>query len=277
MIISVSGKIGSGKDTVGKIIQYLTRVVQYKDLTYEEFCNHVIVNPRTDFQIKKFADTLKDIVCMLINCTKEQLEDQKFKETELNEEWRRWYIFEKCNKGIPISKMFTTELECLEAKQQDPKYTHFGLARLGIEYTYVAMTPRLLLQLLGTQCGRDIIHPNIWINSLMSNYQPNVLNQNRMYIGEEYPASSYPNWIITDMRFQNELKAVKDKGSISIRVNRPISDKIKFKEIGKLIEHESETALDTATFDYEINNSGTIEDLIDKVKQILIKEKLITK
>ena len=29
-IIGISGKIGSGKDTVGRIIQYLTADIQYK-------------------------------------------------------------------------------------------------------------------------------------------------------------------------------------------------------------------------------------------------------
>ena len=32
-------------------------------------------------------------------------------------------------------------------------------------------TPRLLLQLLGTDAGRNIVHPNIWVNALMSDYR----------------------------------------------------------------------------------------------------------
>lgn len=75
----------------------------------------------------------------------------------------------------------------------------------------------------------------------------------------------YPNWIITDMRFPNELKAVKNKNGITIRVNRV-----------NLIEnnHPSETSLDSATFDYVIDNNGTIEELIQKVRIILQREKL---
>ena len=34
----------------------------------------------------------------------------------------------------------------------------------------IKLTPRLILQLLGTDCGRDIIHPNIWVNSTMMAY-----------------------------------------------------------------------------------------------------------
>jgi hypothetical protein len=33
------------------------------------------------------------------------------------------------------------------------------------------LTPRRMLQLLGTDCGRNIIHPNIWVNATMVDYK----------------------------------------------------------------------------------------------------------
>jgi hypothetical protein len=39
--------------------------------------------------------------------------------------------------------------------------------------------------------------------------------------------------------------------------------------------HPSETALDDATFDYEIVNDGTIEDLVEKVRVILTELSII--
>ena len=86
-IIGVSGRIQSGKDTVGKIIQYLTN----KSNAYR-FDLKVDYSYKSDWQIKKFADKLKDIVCILLNCTREQLEDREFKEKELGEEWWYWYM-----------------------------------------------------------------------------------------------------------------------------------------------------------------------------------------
>lgn len=76
----------------------------------------------------------------------------------------------------------------------------------------------------------------------------------------------YPNWIITDMRFPNELQAVKDRGGITIRVNRP-----------GLVEsnHLSETILDSATFDFVINNDKDIKHLINEVRKILEKLSII--
>ena len=94
----------------------------------------------------------------------------------------------------------------------------------------------------------------------------------------------YPNWIITDTRFPNEADAVKSRDGINIRIER---DDYVFDESGKRIiptkeyvntnnkQHESETALDDYSFDYVIDNNGTIEDLIIKVKEILIKENII--
>ena len=83
------------------------------------------------------------------------------------------------------------------------------------------------------------------------------------------------------MRFLNEMEAVKKRGGITIRVNRPCSicggsgyHKMSC-PVSKSGEHLSETSLDKAEFDYVVENSGSIEELIEKVKQILIKERLL--
>ena len=88
----------------------------------------------------------------------------------------------------------------------------------------------------------------------------------------------YPNWIITDMRFPNEMEAVKERKGITIRVVRPHGytnpHTGEYKEM-PLSYHSSETALDESEFDYEILNDGTIEDLVEKVREVLIKENII--
>jgi hypothetical protein len=257
MLIGISGKIGSGKDTVGTIIQYLTMPGFGKEISpnwnfHFDKKNMPITNRHltSSYITKKFADTLKDIVCLLIGCTREQLEDREFKNTELGEEW--WYF--KGRNGTLIS--YTKD-----SKRNDEDL--------------IIPTPRLLLQLLGTEAGRNIIHPNIWVNALFSEYKYELIPLER--------GSKYPNWIITDMRFPNELEAVKKRGGISIRVNRKPFKWIDIegwetetgKKVERVEEHKSETALDNAEFDYVIENDSTIEDLIHTVNLILIKEKII--
>ena len=87
MIIGINGKIGSGKDTVGKIIQWLTKPEldgQYIGFqTYDDYT----LEKLSPFKIKKFAGKLKQIASLLTGIDVEKFEDQEFKKTYLSEEW----------------------------------------------------------------------------------------------------------------------------------------------------------------------------------------------
>ena len=277
MIIGISGRIGSGKDTVGKIIQYLTYDKQMlgsrnyfypTDVFLEELKNNprLFENEAAPFQIKKFADKLKDIVCLLIGCTREHLEDREFKEKELGPEWDR---------------IITSDGEIhLPDDYPDLKYSK--------------LTPRLLLQIIGTDCIRDKVHPNAWVNGLFSDYKAKWVPTGDSVAEEDVSLEKeYPNWIITDMRFPNELEAVKDRGGVTIRVNRPKNDLDNHKDCVKTedgyciqsennyckgsckYEHPSEASLDSATFDFVISNDKDIEHLINEVRKILEKLSII--
>lgn len=70
------------------------------------------------------------------------------------------------------------------------------------EKTGKHITPRNMLQLMGTEVGRDMIDPNIWVYSL------------------ERRLELYPNVVIADVRFPNEIKFIQSKGGFVIRVKR---------------------------------------------------------
>jgi deoxyadenosine/deoxycytidine kinase len=277
MIIGISGKIGSGKDTVGKIIQYLTSR-SYQDIgkeSFENFNKRVTQfkgNDNQRWKIHKFADKLKDIVCLLIGCTREQLEDQDFKNKELSEEWNKYQIY---NWGKPQNIWFCLEKEALDYVKLPIKSN----SQTSLSYVKETLTPRYLLQNIGTDLFRNELHQNIWVNALMNDYyyENGITEDGNNIIVTEH------NWIITDCRFENELRAIKDRGGISIRVNREIKHQIEAlkgstnipKGYFPTYQHESEIALDNAVFDYVIDNDSDINSLIEKVKEILIKEKLI--
>ncbi len=260
-LIGISGKIGSGKDTVGKIIQSIING-DHKEGTLKVIQNNYSI-PDSNWEIKKFADKLKDIFCLLIGFTREELESHDFKNKELGEEW--WYY-----------KVYTSGniYSYLEYKDMLP----------SPEYYLEKHTPRTLMQLLGTECGRQIIHPNIWVNSLMSDYKP--LCESRcnpeQCTCEEDCIGKKSNWLITDMRFPNELQAIKDKGGIVLRINRnnatskgiDLHQKLEYEITGKG-NHISETALDNSIFDYVIENNGTLEELILEVEKFLKFYKII--
>ena len=124
------------------------------------------------------------------------------------------------------------------------------------------MTYREFLQKLGTEAMRDGLHKEVWVNALFADYK-----------GQKNTDSSFshPNWIITDMRFPNEMEAVELREGLTIRVVR--NNGTRAIDINP---HASETALDNAKFDYTIENDGTLDELVEKVRAILIREKIIS-
>lgn len=219
MIIGINGYAGSGKDTVGKIIQ-------------EEF-------PDMNWEIKKFAGKLKKIASILLGIPEEKFEKEGYKKRTLNKCW--WTT---CDEG------------------------------------YQPLNIREFLQKLGTDGLRNGLHPNVWVNALMADYKPTSL-ETYMYAkgytddrkfkkGERISGEallqyademSHPNWVVTDVRFPNEAKAIADKDGILIRINR-----LGVKPVNN---HPSETSLDDYGFDYIIDNDSTIKSLTKVVTNII--------
>ena len=218
MIISLSGFAGSGKDTVGSMIQYLSRHDPF--MTFENF----LANPtESDWEIKRWADKLKQISSIITGIPVEKFEDQEFKKTNLGPEWN----YTKRINGDYIDP-FVEDYEDVE----------------------VPMTVREFLQKIGTEAMRNGLHTNTWINALMAEYKP----------GSFYPVvaiedhDKYPNWIITDTRFMNEVKAINEKRGFLVRVVRA--------GVGPINNHPSEIELaDYSGYDYILDNNGSLEDL----------------
>lgn len=271
MIIGISGKIGSGKDTVAKIIQYL---VDYERKGFEHPINEIDLNSyvkngwvsRSEWKVVKFADKLKDIVCLLLGCTREQLERPEFKNSILPDEWQVYELYnfnQKIYRGGLV--LFTTEKEVRDFCDENTNSQH--------QYTYKKSqrTVRWLLQYIGTDLFREKIHPNVHINATFAAYNPGAETTERR--------GPHDNWLITDVRFPNEADAIIDKGGFVIRMS---ASRI-YVEGGSILrfapeggDHESETALDTyKRFKYGIHNESTIEALIVSVRQILLSEGII--
>lgn len=120
------------------------------------------------------------------------------------------------------------------------------------------LTGREMLQKVGTEVVRSI-HPNAWINALFIDYILDLRRVSNIQGGTTI-ANAYPNWIITDVRFPNEANAIRDRGGVVIRVNRPTI---------VIDQHPSEISLDDyKKFDYIIENTGSLDDLHRNVKEM---------
>ena len=112
-------------------------------------------------------------------------------------------------------------------------------------------TPRQLQQWIGTEFGRNLVGENLWCNIWKNNVE-------RYLTVDRYALRV----VVDDVRFPNEVDAVKDMGGLVIRIERP--------GITKINNHPSETSLDDMTWEHKIINDGNIADLYNKVHKILI-------
>lgn len=248
MLIGITGRIGSGKDSVASIVQELY--------------------PELNWQIKGFADKLRKVASLLTGIPAEDMKRQEVKEMVLGEEW--WYY----HLGYTDNKV-----SYFEAQKG-------GYGKMDFD-DLQKPTVRSLLQKLGTNGVRDNIHMDAWVNALMCDYRPHIerafsadriqayhcsdcrschkgfTGYKRQSVCNECIAAGYkewPNWLITDCRFPNELEAITSRGGIRIRIVRPDNPYTQS-------NHPSETSLDDVEL-LTIINDGNLEQLRIKVKEV---------
>ncbi len=123
-------------------------------------------------------------------------------------------------------------------------------------------SPRLALQMMGTEAGRDVFHPDLWIHSL------------------ERKMEMYPSAVIADVRFPNEIKFIQSKGGFVIRVKRGDDPEwyhtaYRANKEGNTdlmydyLIHYSEWAWIGQIMDYELHNIGTVTSLEGDVKHMI--------
>ncbi len=184
-----------------------------------------------EFRRESFANTLKDAVSSVFGWDRDMVEGR----TKQAREWR---------------------------EQPDEWWTN----RLG-----TTITPRLVLQLWGTEVCRKGFHDDIWIASL----------ENKL-------RHSTDDIVISDCRFPNEIKAIRDAGGKIVWVKRGelpewyewavsvnkgevanftwATSKHRLEKSGI---HASETAWAGTEFDAELDNNGSLAELFDQVEGLL--------
>jgi hypothetical protein len=89
MVIGITGYSGAGKDTVGRVIQYLNCTnVGSTPISEAIHAEHDWwMEDQSGWEIKKFAGKLKEIASLLTGIPIVKFEDQEFKKTSLGPEW----------------------------------------------------------------------------------------------------------------------------------------------------------------------------------------------
>lgn len=127
------------------------------------------------------------------------------------------------------------------------------------------LTPRLMLQLWGTEVCRAGFHDDIWIASL----------ENKL-------RNSQDNVVISDCRFPNEIKSLRAAGGVIICVERGVQphwtsiaetanrgDRKAQAWLKQEGIHASETSWVGTDFDFVLYNNSSIDSLYNQIQNVI--------
>jgi hypothetical protein len=106
---------------------------------------------------------------------------------------------------------------------------------------WLGKSPRQLMQTLGTEWGRDVVHPDLWVlvaDQMWKKYQE---------IGRGTGV------VLSDVRFRNEAEWVLAQGGLLVNLTRPNTESVS--------SHVSEQAIPTDLSQHMISNDGSIYQL----------------
>ena len=153
-----------------------------------------------------------------------------------------------------VASMFNWDRDMLEGRGESSRHWREQPDKFWSERFGRAVSPRTILQQFGTEVMRGQMYDGIWVDSCIGRYK-----------GE--------NTVISDTRFPNEIKRIKECGGIILLVKRfqdpdwftsYVEGNIEPKGI-----HSSEYAWAKSEFDFTIENNGSLEELNEKVDSFI--------
>jgi len=115
---------------------------------------------------------------------------------------------------------------------------------------WIGKSSRELMQTLGTEWGRQMIHHDLWVRCL-----ERALAEN-LDTNDPHPI------VITDVRFENEARWIRERGGKIWLIRRP--------DAAPARPHPSEDGIPEHLLNGIINNVGTLAELHTKVNAALI-------
>ena len=149
-------------------------------------------------------------------------------------------------KRLAFADNIRKAVKVLDPILENGKRVNEMVKEFGWEVTKAQPEMRRLLQVFGTEVGREMFGENFWVDQVF-----------RQIEAEDRDS----NFIITDVRYPNEADLVRKKGGQIWRVSRSV--------IKPINGHSSEFAMDNYDFDRVITNDSDIKDLESHIFSIM--------
>jgi hypothetical protein len=115
---------------------------------------------------------------------------------------------------------------------------------------WLGRSPRELMQSLGTEWGRNNVHPELWLL---------LAAQNLDLLARTHDTAR--GFVVSDVRFNNEADFIRKRGGVVLHMNRVVASPVK--------PHSSENGILIAPGDLRLKNDGSLDDLFTNVNDIV--------
>lgn len=115
---------------------------------------------------------------------------------------------------------------------------------------WLGRSPRELMQSLGTEWGRNTVHPELWLL---------LATQNLDLLARTHDTAT--GFVVSDVRFENEAQFIRDRGGVVIHLYRPSAPAVN--------AHISEDGIRSTEHDLVLANFGTIDELRQNLNSIV--------
>jgi hypothetical protein len=124
-------------------------------------------------------------------------------------------------------------------------------------------TPRHAMQTIGTDWGRKMIHPDLWVEAARRQMREQMTQGKKL--------------VIDDLRFDNEAQVVHDLGGVVIKIERPGVDpatawwQVLVNWLRGSRPHASERGISPALVTATVPNDGSLHQLYDRVREAMTR------
>lgn len=252
-IVAISGQLGCGKDTAA-------------DRLVSKF----------GFVKIALADPIKRYGLQVFRFTEEQLWGPSRFRNDLDErfqhhsQWEADDAWEAAfSRASKFNKKYVEELFPESPFLRGDGFTALGRWMDDLADRHTRLSPRVMLQSLGTEWGRQI-QSDLWIRHAVRTSQTlfggGYVYDRAVGLIESEASDGPPGVVISDVRFSNELDNLKSNGSFLVRIIRPETDGSATST--GIVNHASELEQSQFTddqFNYIISNSGTLSEFKEAV------------
>ena len=151
-----------------------------------------------------------------------------------------------------LSYAFAEPIKAAIAQMFNLTAEHIEGALKELPMPAIGKSPRELMQLLGTEWGRNLVHNQLWL--LLAEQ-----NLNHLAASTQTPITGF---VLRDVRFENEADWLRSKGGVIVHIHRADAQQVN--------RHSSESGIAIHDNDFVVHNDADLPHLYEQLDALML-------